>query len=368
MKAAFFCFILSFELFSQSNGKEPYINNLLDSFYQSKEFNGIVTIIDSSNNIDFYARGYRDFNSKELITNKNKFNVMSLAKAVYLNYYLDTLVKNPELLSKKVNYFLKDFPDSILTVLDLINHKSNINDPINFYFKEERVGLELNTLKKEHSFDYYNEIKNYCFELSKNTIEYKFNYCNANYFILAKVYEVLSGKSFEKISNDFIKYYGFKDIEFNKDVLYYNNNVICPAYKNKNVEYLKKEKDKIIEILSKTIGLNDLYLSIEDITQFHKYFINLDSNKRNLIFNNCMINNDDLDLSICMGMRIVNMSKFNTKLLIIPGSMHGSESFLISDLNKKTSYFAFITNNNSSNFKNLAKYILQSILRRNYIY
>jgi hypothetical protein len=69
-----------------------------------------------------------------------------------------------------------------------------------------------------------------------------------------------------------------------------------------------------------------------------------------------------------MGMRIVNMSRFNTKLLIIPGSMHGSESFLISDLNKKTSYFAFITNNNSSNFKNLTKYILQSILRRNYTY
>lgn len=368
MKLLFVLSFLSFNVFSQSNGKIDFVNKTLDSLNNINQFNGIIAIIDSSDNIDFYSRGYSDFKSKNKISINDKMNVMSLAKAIYSNYYLDTFVKNPLILSKKVKDFLPDFPDSILKVIDLINHKTKIDDPLRFYSKGEFLGKEkIDNEELESSSFYYSEIKKNCFSKEFKNTNSQYNYCNANYFLLAKIMEVLYNKNFDKIAFEMTNFYQFKDHLINKNLLLDSHGIIHPAVKDKNVIYTKKDKESLISLLSQTIGLNDLYLSINDIKNFHKYLRTLSIEKQNIIFNNCFTEGADSDLSMCFGMRVVKIDKYNTKLLFLPGSVLGAESLLIFDMNSRKTLFAFNTNENHLNFKGISKDLLTKILKNYYV-
>ncbi len=172
----------------------------IDSFYRLRHksgFNGCVMIAKDGKPIYSGAFGYALY-KKDTLTTQTSIQLASVTKTFTATAIL-LLAENGFLsVDDTLTKFFPEFPYKSMTVQHLLSHRSGLPEYI--YWGPEYTGTEQKYLTNEKLLQTI---------ISKRPalrwrVDYKFNYCNTNYALLASVIEHVTGMSYAKLMNDVI--------------------------------------------------------------------------------------------------------------------------------------------------------------------
>lgn len=188
-------FALSNELFGQS----PRVNDFIESYVKAHNFNGTILIQNNSNIIFKKSYGLANFAFKIQNTPETKYKVASITKAFTAVLILQLYEAGKIDLEKSINTYLPDYignGGNRVTINNLLNMTSGLHN------MDEGTSLD-SVLKNgipQYQRPYTSEqmLVKYCSDPVVNEPGKEFDYNNADYIILGKIIERISGKSFEK--------------------------------------------------------------------------------------------------------------------------------------------------------------------------
>ena len=199
--------------------------NNIKKYLKYNPINGIVKI--NINNKKFFKKNGYSIKSKKLKYTKDTiFPLGSISKLIYGTIMVELLDKYKiKSLNEKVSKYLKDFKNikcfNKITILECLLHTSGI--------KSIRDNDMFNKNKKYNINQFINLIENN--NLYDISIHKKYNYSIANFFIIGKIIDVITGsckKYIKKLCNKL----KIKEIYF-IDEIYDNNKNIKPEFTNK---------------------------------------------------------------------------------------------------------------------------------------
>lgn len=170
-------------LFSQK--VQTTLNLYRDSI---KDF-GIVALVDNGKKIDIGSIGY-SYNNVSIST-KNRFCIGSCTKMFTAVTVLKLQEKRLLNINDSVYHYLPKhkFIDSTITIKQLLNHTSGITDILKNGFQNEPFMNPSADFSDKLLFSKIDTI-----DFEKGSI---YKYCNTNYFLLAKIIENVTDKSWE---------------------------------------------------------------------------------------------------------------------------------------------------------------------------
>jgi hypothetical protein len=327
----------------------------LDSLFNVGDFNGLVVVKDSVKT-KFYSRGYRDIENKEPIQNSNTFKIASVSKVIYATWLLEQNIN----VNEKVVKYLQDIPDTSITLLDLLNHTSNI-EPYFFVFPE------IYELKNDNSIKgIYDYVLRHCF---KNIGKPKrFEYTNENYFLIGLIIEKIQSDKFQNIMTSYFKRIGMLNTIIDNEIFRYGSNSVIPNFNKKNVDAINFKKEYEINLLRKNIfGDGDIETNLEDILRFGDYVINLPQEKKDVILNSIHI---DSNLKVTNAYGFFLNNKEGKQILWHGGYLKGNATNLFIDLKNRKTFF-IINNKEKKNkdgkeFSKTTLNILNKIAKASY--
>ena len=173
------------------SSKAREINQLLTEAYRKGQFSGQVLYAEDGQVIYNHCFGFSDIRSRrDSICPESAFPLASLSKP-FTAVAVMQLYQNGKLdIYQPVKTYLPDFPFETITVKDLLQHRSGLQNYIytaeNFWPDKEDplMNSDLSTLMGTYA----------------NRLDFKpgtkFRYCNTNYAYLALLVEQVSGQSF----------------------------------------------------------------------------------------------------------------------------------------------------------------------------
>ncbi len=210
-------FIIIVFLSFQSLGQNR-VQALLDDYKDSLQTYGMVALVDNGTTMDTASIGESHYNQP--ISLKNRFCIGSCSKM----YTATMVLKLHEIGLININdsiyhYVPKhDFIDGNITIRQLLNHTSGLTD----FTKNDFVNVPL----LEPYFDYSD-----AYILSRlDTIEFqsgaRYRYCNTNYFLLRKIIERATDKSYESALQEYI----IDPLELRNTFPFYSNQIVGLAH------------------------------------------------------------------------------------------------------------------------------------------
>jgi len=197
----------------------PQIESLIENEMKSDKVAALaVAVIDSGRVVHLSANGFRDLKKELKATIHTPFHIASVSKTV-TNLAVFKLVESGKLdLIKDINEYLPFevknpfYPNDIITVRDLLNHRSGIKDDMVIYDPLWNVP---NGDPKVELVDFLRDYLNVNGELYKkghfeSSSEYKsYSYSNTGVALLGLIVEHVSGKNYE----DFCQQNIFKPLD-----------------------------------------------------------------------------------------------------------------------------------------------------------
>ena len=172
------------------NEKWPFkVQTVLNEYQNSVLDFGIVALIDNGKFLDTAAIGYSY--SQKPISVKNRFCIGSCTKMYTAVAILKLQEKGLLNINDSLFKYLPKHPfiDSTITIIQLLNHTSGIADFLNGGLMNESILNPYGDYSDKVLFANIGE-KNF----EKGT---RFEYCNTNYLLLAKIIEKVTDKSWE---------------------------------------------------------------------------------------------------------------------------------------------------------------------------
>ena len=186
----------------------PKIDSLIENEVKSNTVAALaVAVIDSGRVVHISTKGYRDIENNLKTTINTSFHIASVSKTV-TNLAVFKLVESGKIdLNTDINRYLSfdvknpHYPHDIITVKDLLNHRSGIKDDYEFYKPHWNIPrgdpkLKLNEFLKDYlSVDG----KLYTEEHFESDSSYKsFSYSNTGVALLGLIVETVSGVKYEE--------------------------------------------------------------------------------------------------------------------------------------------------------------------------
>lgn len=150
---------------------------------------GIVALIDNGEYLDTASLGY-SFN-KNAISAKNRFCIGSCTKMFTAVTVLKLQEKGLLSIDDSIYHYIPkhNFIDSTITIKQLLNHTSGLTEILKDGFQNEPF---INPQGDYSDRILYSKIDTIDFEKGS-----RYRYCNTNYFLLAKIIEKVTDKSWE---------------------------------------------------------------------------------------------------------------------------------------------------------------------------
>lgn len=181
-----------FSLSAEERAVAARIDSLFRRFYGSRQFNGSVLVARAGKILYKNHFGIQDKSTNSPLSDSSMFQLASVSKVITATAVL--MLHERELLdiNKPVTDYFPDFPYQNIRVKELLNHRSGL--PNYLYV------LNSELYKPEYRMS--NEDMYERFIAKKAGLYYKpnrrFNYCNTNYALLARLIEKVSGKSYSR--------------------------------------------------------------------------------------------------------------------------------------------------------------------------
>lgn len=163
--------------------------SVLNQYKDSVSDFGIVALIDNGKEIDTGSIGYSS--DKSAISTTNRFCIGSCTKMFTAATVLKLQEKEKLNINDSVYKYIPEhkFIDSTITIKQLLNHTSGLTDILKNGFLNEPITNPQGDFSDKVL---YSKIDTIDFEKGS-----RYKYCNTNYFLLAKIIEKVTDKSWE---------------------------------------------------------------------------------------------------------------------------------------------------------------------------
>ena len=233
---------------------------------------GIVALVDDGKNMDVGAIGYS--HKYHLISTKNRFCIGSVTKMYTSVLILKLQEKGLLNITDSLYHYIPKHPfiDSTITIKQLLNHTSGLADILKNGF--------LNAPFSDPYGDYsdqvlYSKIDTVDFEKGS-----RYRYCNTNYFLLCKIIERVTDKSYEANLQELI----FNPLGLKNTFPYHSNtidNLAHPIIEGQDLhEYPKKANNTLSQ------GSGNIVSDLYDLNKFI----------RSLLVDKTILKQESLDL------------------------------------------------------------------------
>jgi CubicO group peptidase (beta-lactamase class C family) len=245
--------------------KISFIDSLLTASYKKGLFNGTILVAEKGRILYSGAFGYSNLKTKDTLSTHTPFQLASVSKMFTAAAIM--LLKDKGLLEydDDIRVYIPEFPISGISVRNLLNHRSGLQNYIyvaDKYWDRTKVmnNSDIPALFKN------NNIKPYF------PPNHHFNYCNTNYALLALIVEKISGFSFP----DFMKTFIFRPLKMNNSYVYckVDNNFIKGSAIGFSYFYRGGMKEEIPDYLDGVTGDKGMYSSVEDLFLFDQALYN----------------------------------------------------------------------------------------------
>ena len=172
------------------------IDSLFRKFYQQKIFNGSVLVAKAGKIIYKNTFGLQDKTLRRPLSDSSMFQLASVSKVITATAVLMLHEREMLDINKKFVDYFPDFPYPNIRISEMLNHRSGLPNYI----------YELNSELYRPNYQMSNADV-YNFMVKKNSRpyyrpNYRFNYSNTNYALLALLIEKVSGKSYSDFLRD----------------------------------------------------------------------------------------------------------------------------------------------------------------------
>jgi CubicO group peptidase (beta-lactamase class C family) len=280
--------------------------------------------------------GFGDIKKKTPITSKTPIHIASVSKVLTATAILKLVNAGKLGLNQKVNTVLKGFPYPLITVKNLLSHRSGMRNYA--YFTNEKGIWDRHKIMSNQ--DVLNIMIN-----KKITLEYKtntrFGYCNTNYAMLALIIEKSTGKKY----SDAMKSMIFDPLGMTNSFVYdyaKDKNVITPSYRGNGQQIA-------FDYLDAIYGDKNIFSTPQDLLKFDmarntEYF--LSPELRYQIYLGCS-NEHKGQKNYGLGIRMINWET-GQNFYFHNGWWHGNMSSYVT-LKKENVTIIALTNKNSKN-------------------
>lgn len=244
--------------------------SILNTFKDAVSDFGMVALIDDGKNIDTASIGFAY--SKKAISTKNRFCIGSCTKMFTAVTILKLLEKGLLNINDSIYKYLPahQFIDSTITIKQLLNHTSGLTDMLKNGFQNEPF---MNPKADFSDKVLYSKIDSIDFEKGS-----RYSYCNTNYFLLAKIIEKVSDKSWEMNIQELI----INPLQLKNTFPYYSKTIEKLAHPMIDGQDLHKYDKFPCNILTK--GAGNIVSDVYDLNTFIRALLI----EKNLLTNNSL--------------------------------------------------------------------------------
>jgi len=258
----------SFNLLKTSESdirKIAFIDSLVSSFYKKGGFNGTILVAEKGKILYEGAFGYSNLKTKDTLRVSTPFQLASVSKMFTAAAIM--LLKDKGLLNydDDLRNYIPEFPTSGISIRNLLNHRSGLQNYIYIADKYWDRSKILNNSDIPQLFS-DNNIKPF---FSPN---HHFNYCNTNYALLALIVEKISGFSFK----DFMKTFIFNPLKMNNSYIYCksDDNFVQGSAIGFSYFYRGGIRAEVPDYLDGVTGDKGMYSCVEDLFKFDQALYN----------------------------------------------------------------------------------------------
>ena len=321
---------------SYINSKRTKIEHFFNKNWPSKNNNISFLVAKDGQVIYENYVGFGDIKKKTPITSKTPIHIASVSKVLTATAILKLVNAGKLGLNQKVNTVLKGFPYPLITVKNLLSHRSGMRNYA--YFTNEKGIWDRHKIMSNQ--DVLNIMIN-----KKITLEYKtntrFGYCNTNYAMLALIIEKSTGKKY----SDAMKSMIFDPLGMTNSFVYdyaKDKNVITPSYRGNGQQIA-------FDYLDAIYGDKNIFSTPQDLLKFDlarntEYF--LSPELRCQIYLGCS-NERKGQKNYGLGIRMINWET-GQNFYFHNGWWHGNMSSYVT-LKKENVTIIALTNKNSKN-------------------
>ena len=187
--------VLTVKLFGQS----PKVDDFIDSYVKAHNFNGTILIQSNSKIIFQKSYGLANFAFKIPNTPDTKYKVASITKAFTVVLIMQLYEAGKIDLEKTINAYLPDYTGNggnRVTIINLLNMTSGLHNMDEGSSLDSVLKNGIPQYQRPYTSDQI--LAKYCSDPLVKEPGKEFDYNNADYIILGKIIENISGKSFEK--------------------------------------------------------------------------------------------------------------------------------------------------------------------------
>ena len=239
--------------------------NKIDSFftnkYEKRQFNGTILFADQGNVIIKKAYGFADIREKDSLRLNSAFQLASVSKPLTALAVLWLEERGHLSLEDSIQKFFPSFPYEGIDIELLLSHRSGL--PNYMYFSEDYW--------KDRSIPISNQDVVCMMQTYQPNIyyipDYRYNYSNTNYALLAAIVEKVSGMSFSDFMNQFI----FDPLGMSKTYVY--TKLEADASEQATLGYYR---GRVAEdnYLNGVTGDKGVYSTVEDLYELDKALYN----------------------------------------------------------------------------------------------
>jgi CubicO group peptidase (beta-lactamase class C family) len=167
------------------------LDSLFNGLYHANLINANIIIAKGNNVIYKKSFGYSDKQKQLMLNDSSLFQLASVSKVLTAIGVLKLVEKGRLDLDTRVNKIIDGFPYRKITVRHLLSHRSGLPNYTYFMYKFAEYNAKalltnndvLESLKKHEPDLYFKP-------------NFRFNYCNTNYAVLASIIEKISGMDY----------------------------------------------------------------------------------------------------------------------------------------------------------------------------
>ncbi len=251
--------VISLKIF-EFNFKKAKIefDSLFQNLDKNTSFNGIFLAAKNGKIIYENYSGYADFEKKDSLNKNSVFQLASVSKQFVSTSIIYLKTQNSLNYYDKVSKYLTDFPYQNITIENLLNHSSGLQNYV-------KITLDDNFYTNPSNQSVYDFFCNNKPEL-KFIPSSQLEYCNTNYVFLVLLVEKISGKKFY----DFLKTTFFDKLNMNSTFIFQD-----PIVYSLNTQgYFSKWNKASKNYFDNVYGDKSIYTTAEDMLKWDQALYN----------------------------------------------------------------------------------------------
>ena len=357
MKEIFSCFIFGILTIS-TWGQNPDFREYMASFAKENNFNGTILIEKKSKTVYKESFGYANLPLKVESSVDNRYKIASITKAFTAVLILQLYEQGKIDLSKTINAYLPEYNGQggdKVTIEELLNMTSGIQNMDEGLSIESVLKNGMPQYQKPYTSDQM--LTQYCSGTLVSEPGTEFDYNNADYIILGKIIENLSGKSFAENLNDKI----LMPLQLNNTGLLSQQDIV---EKLADTYFYRDDINKLTNdfpvYINNWYAAGAMYSSVDDISKFS-----------DALFGHRLLNKNTLDKMLTPGLGeygygvwVYKDYDIKHKMYTIvkrPGSIMGAQAMLLHILENGTTVI-ILCNTFTVSLDDLAANIIDRII------